>query len=152
MSAIEDFIDWYRLARIRRDANWAPSELRHAAEDELIAESALRGASLSRDDAYSVLLQEMRARQLAQDDRQAEIARDVITHRRAHPKRRDVEEWTREDIIREVQLDQAGEGRGGRRRLASRYNVSPSKLYRRWQAVAPGEPWPSGQKGPPNRS
>jgi hypothetical protein len=67
-------------------------------------------------------------------------ALEAALSRKPEISRPDVDAWTREDFIREIERDKEDGGRGGRRSVGTRHFVSPSKLYRRWQAVSPGEP------------
>lgn len=122
--------------------------------DDIIATAKRQGVELTRRDVHYVLFMERKAAAVAAAEQRSTEAQRIVKKIVAHPleAHRDVESWTRTDFIREVQQDQERGGHGGRRSLARRYTVSPSKLYRRWQAVASGEPWPSGQKGPPDRT
>lgn len=116
------------------------------------------GPDMTRSEAHYILFTERRAaaHQAAQA-REAEIRRITsemgrIPRATDEPDWHRPEEWVREDFIRASRWDQAHGGRGGKSSLAFRCSVSPSKLYRRWQAVAPGEPFPSGNKGPSSRT
>jgi hypothetical protein len=80
-----------------------------------------------------------------------ELRQSAAPAAEGEPRWRHCEEWSRADFERAVAWDKAHKGRGGKISIGRRCAVSPAKLYRRWQAVAPGEPWPSGNKGPLNR-
>jgi hypothetical protein len=71
-------MDWYQQAYLRRDGNWAPSSLQHAAEDELIAETAERGGVLHREEAARMLMKEMWDRHEDYKGAQMGIANEVL--------------------------------------------------------------------------
>ena len=74
-----------------------------------------------------------------------------VTPAEGEPRWQRWQEWTRDDFARAVAWDKEHGGRGGKISIGRRCVVHPSPLYRRWRIVAPGEPWPSGNKGPLNR-
>lgn len=112
------------------------------------------GPELTRSEMHVLLFNERRAAaEVAAREREAK-ALDILRNTKVRPapnepRWREWHQWTRTDFIRAVAWDKAAGGRGGKKAVADRcYVTSSSSLYRRWQAVAPGEPWPAGNKGP----
>jgi len=147
-----------KAARDAFSAGLTPAQLAAQAEhdrkiDALVVAARREGVELSREDVnYALHADLVVAMEEAITVRKAEARRIVKKFaERPKPTWPEVEDWIREDFFRAVEWDQKQGRRGGKRSLARRFNVSPSKLYRLWRAVSPGEPWPSGQKGPSAR-
>lgn len=121
--------------------------------DEIVSAAKRQGIELTHADVHQALFEELEQSSVEEATRRAADARRIVKQQGAQrvPARRPVEEWTREDFLREVEQDRDRDGRGGRRSVGRHHNVSGDVLYRRWRKVSPGEPWPSGEKAPSHR-
>ena len=64
----------------------------------------------------------------------------------------DVDSWTRDEFAARIRQDQRDGRTGSKTSIAHRVSMSPTALWRRWEAVRlDGERWPSGKKGPADR-
>jgi hypothetical protein len=142
-----------RMAKIAQERAEAQAAYDEELDGYIGAIKREGGPELTRNEMHRILFFERQAQATkAAVDRESE-ALSILRKLPARSSRNEPswlgwKNWSRDDFIRAVTWDQAHGGRGGKTAIAHRCLAAPSAVYRGWQAVAPGEPWPAGNKGP----